>query len=82
MRKGWFGPRRIGWGVGPRSWEGWVVTVVFIGLVAASMRWLRPLLETRTGLPTPAVGLAIIAAWLAIYLSVIWLTFDRSDGRS
>lgn len=28
-RKAWFGPKRIGWGLGPVSTEGWVLTAVF-----------------------------------------------------
>jgi hypothetical protein len=31
-RKAWFGPRRFGWGLGPVSVEGWVVTAAAIGL--------------------------------------------------
>jgi hypothetical protein len=27
--KPWFGPRRVGWGLGPISPEGWALTVVF-----------------------------------------------------
>ena len=34
-RKPWFGPKRFGWGVGPRSWQGWLVTAVLIGVIFA-----------------------------------------------
>lgn len=82
MRNGWFGPKKIGWGVSPRSWQGWVVTAIFIAILAASMRWLRPYLEQNTGWPPMALGLAIVGGWLAVYLGVIWLTYDRSESRS
>jgi hypothetical protein len=32
-RKAWFGPRRLGWGLGPVTAEGWAVVV--IGLAVA-----------------------------------------------
>jgi len=28
----WFGPKRLGWGISPRTWEGWAVT----GLIVAT----------------------------------------------
>ncbi len=49
-RKAWFGPRRVGWGLGPASTEGWIVTLVFTGLATLSTRlglgprWVRPVL--------------------------------------
>lgn len=27
----WFGPKRIGLGFGPRTWEGWAVILLFVG---------------------------------------------------
>lgn len=29
----WFGPKRIGFGWSPRTWEGWAVIAVLIGAV-------------------------------------------------
>jgi hypothetical protein len=81
MRKGWFGPSPLGWGVSASSWQGWVVTVVFIAAVAATMRWLRPALEQGTGWPPLTLSLALIAGWVAIYGCVIWLTYDRGGNR-
>jgi hypothetical protein len=39
MPPGWFGSKRIGWGVRPTSWQGWAVTGVyaFLALVLARM---------------------------------------------
>jgi hypothetical protein len=34
----WFGKKRIGWGYGPRTWEGWAVIGLFI---AACIFWRR-----------------------------------------
>jgi hypothetical protein len=47
-RKAWFGPHRVGWGLSPASYEGWVTTAVavaaIIGLAAAGRpyRWIAP----------------------------------------
>lgn len=37
----WFGPKTIGVGVGPRSWQGWLVTVIFLAAIVLS-RFVRP----------------------------------------
>ena len=29
----WFGPKRFGWGWTPITWEGWLVTVLFLAVV-------------------------------------------------
>ncbi len=26
----WFGPKRLGWGYSPRTWEGWAVIGLFV----------------------------------------------------
>jgi hypothetical protein len=41
----WFGPKRFGYGYGPRSWQGWVVTavlVLFVILVATVTKGHMP----------------------------------------
>lgn len=44
-RKAWFGPRRLGWGLGPVSPEGWavsgiaVVAAVVVLMVDRHSRW-------------------------------------------
>jgi len=35
MNKPWFGPKRIGVGISPVSWEGWICALAFIALLAA-----------------------------------------------
>jgi hypothetical protein len=32
----WFGPKRIGWGWRPVSWEGWAATAIFAVVVIAA----------------------------------------------
>ena len=31
--KSWFGPKRIGFGLRPQTWQGWAITVVFVAIV-------------------------------------------------
>jgi hypothetical protein len=32
-RRAWFGPKRIGWGIRPRTWQGWVVVLLVIAAI-------------------------------------------------
>ena len=52
---------------------------ILIAGLAASIRWLRPTLEDSTGLPPTVLTFAMVAVWLALFLGIIWLTYDRSD---
>lgn len=36
MTKYWFKPKRYGYGFVPTSWEGWLMTLVLVGLIFAS----------------------------------------------
>ncbi|MDA8271167.1 MAG: hypothetical protein M0Z39_07150 [Actinomycetota bacterium] len=56
-KKAWFGPHRIGWGLGPRSPEGWILTAVAVAasLITAS-RWPN----------RPAIRLLPITAYVVI----------------
>lgn len=29
----WFGPKKIGWGYSPRTWEGWITLVVIVAVL-------------------------------------------------
>lgn len=40
MPPGWFGSRRMGWGVRPRSWQGWAVTGSYVLLALILARTL------------------------------------------
>jgi hypothetical protein len=32
-KEAWFGKRRIGWGLNPQSWQGWVLTLILILII-------------------------------------------------
>jgi hypothetical protein len=45
LKQPWFGPKRFGYGYGPRSWQGWVVSavlVLFVILVATVTKGHMP----------------------------------------
>jgi hypothetical protein len=69
----WFGPKRFGFGIGPRSWQGWLVTALLLAAIAGS----RLLTPEALGLPhwaRPAfIGVALLA-----YLGIMALT-TRDD---
>ena len=65
MAKGWFGPKTIGWGVTAKSWQGWLVTVALVVLIAISVRWLGPALAEMSGvdraLITPLIACRMVS---------------------
>jgi hypothetical protein len=77
MKRGWFGPKQIGWGATARSWEGWAATAAMLAVLAAAIRWLRPVLEDATGLSPLMVTAIFVVTWLLLFLAVIWLTWER-----
>ncbi|MGH7882461.1 MAG: hypothetical protein ACREN8_06085, partial [Candidatus Dormibacteraceae bacterium] len=36
-KRAWFGPKRVGWGLTPIAWQGWLVTAIFGLAVLALM---------------------------------------------
>lgn len=32
-RRPWFGPKRVGFGWRPQTWQGWLITLVPVGVV-------------------------------------------------
>ena len=39
-KKRWFGPKYVGYGISPRSWEGWLVTLIWALLLILSAYYL------------------------------------------
>ena len=67
MKRGWFGPKIIGWGVGPRTREGWLVTGGFVAAMLA-VRFAP--------LPRGAMN-AVEVALVAALLVIVSLTYSR-----
>lgn len=32
-RRSWFGPKRVGWGIRPQTWQGWLITLLVVALI-------------------------------------------------
>jgi len=54
----WFGPKRVGFGIGPRSWQGWMVMVAYV-VVVVTLKQLLPPEAHQAGFWT---GFAVITA--------------------
>lgn len=39
-RRAWFGPKRVGWGLRPQTWQGWLVTAAVIVVIVVLIRIL------------------------------------------
>jgi hypothetical protein len=70
--KGWFGRKSVGYGVGPRTWQGWLVTALLLGGMFAGRRWFDP---QQFGL-APWTRTALPITLGAVFLLVMWLTYD------
>ncbi|MGV3578238.1 hypothetical protein [Brevundimonas sp.] len=68
VKRGWFGPKRFGWGASPASWQGWAATGVFI----------LAMLLTGTLLRDVAWVWAVMLANVALFLAVVVLTYDKN----
>lgn len=67
LKRGWFGPKRYGWGASPASREGWAATGVFV----LAMALIGALLDE----PWVWLGMAVS---VVIYLAVVVLTYDKN----
>jgi hypothetical protein len=55
----WFGRKRIGWGWGPRSWEGWFTVIIYALLMMALPSYLGPHLGDN-GVRVLWIGLTVL----------------------
>ena len=70
--RGWFGPKRSGYGIGPRTWQGWLATLLLIGGAILDAKFFRP---EQFGLPLWTRPVSAIALGV-VYLLVIALTYE------
>lgn len=70
LKRGWFGPKRIGWGASPATWQGWAATGVFIVAMLVTANVFRE--ESWVWL--------VMAALVAAFITVVLLTYDKNAG--
>ena len=39
-KRPWFGPKRVGYGIRPQTWQGWLIVAVFVAVVTGIALWL------------------------------------------
>ena len=67
--KRWFGPKMIGFGFSPYSWEGWVVTAVFAAGIFGAAQLI----------PAPAIKFGLMGILLAVFAVIAALTYRDTD---
>ena len=70
--KPWFGPKRLGWGLRPVTWQGWLVTAVFVAAVI--------LTGFLAGKPAERIPWLILE--FAVFLAVAFGTSRKSGFRT
>ena len=70
-RRPWFGAKRIGFGLRPLSWQGWLLTVVYVAAIVAAARLL---VAHHRG-----AFYATLAAVTALYAAVAWAKRDQES---
>jgi hypothetical protein len=71
-RPAWFGPRRLGFGIGPRNWQGWAVVLAFIGVVTY---------VPRSYILSQGEYWLLVSASVIALLLVIYLTYQPDDDE-
>lgn len=62
VRTPWFGDKRVGFGLSPRTWQGWGLTAGFAVLIVGTMRVAGPTLAVRGAVGAAEVVLFVVAA--------------------
>lgn len=66
-KESWFGKRRIGWGLNPQSWQGWVITLILLLIL---------LLDGVYFYKTKFLFIIILLIAIICYLIIAFLTSD------
>jgi hypothetical protein len=68
----WFGPKVTGYGTRPRSWQGWLASVIVVAIVVS----LAYVDVKSLGLPLWS-KLAAMVAVVAAFLVLVWATYSE-----
>ncbi|MHB1205614.1 MAG: hypothetical protein ACYCZX_08620 [Rhodospirillaceae bacterium] len=64
----WFGPKRIGYGIGPRGWQGWLATAVFVAMFIGLARFRPENFGLAHWLKPALLGVVLVAYLVVAYL--------------
>jgi hypothetical protein len=73
--KPWFGPKTAGYGVGPKSWQGWAMTALFLVAILGVRHFFHP---ENFGLPVWSRAAAMVGLALG-FLLVSAVTYGQDD---
>jgi hypothetical protein len=73
-KKRWFGPKKWGWGWRPVTWQGWLVVLVYVALIALLARDVKNLDQTTFFI--------ILALATIILIIVAYLTGGKPGSES
>ena len=74
--KRWFGPKNVGWGPAPKSWEGWLFTLVWLASLILILFYLHSINSLNI------INIAIVIVFAAIILlSVSALTYGSDKEK-
>ena len=62
----WFGPKTLGYGIGPTSWQGWLVSVLVMGVAVGAA-----LVMTRMPAVPRWIPLAVMVLDLVAFVGII-----------
>ena len=69
----WFRERTFGYGYGPASWQGWLVTAIFLILIIGTPKLAEHLISFyRLGHDWYLAVVALIVAYTAAFLAIIY----------
>ena len=74
--KRWFGPKRVGWGPAPKSWEGGVITLVWLVSLISTLLYLHSI----SALTIVNIAIVIIVAAIII-LTIGYLTYGPDEDE-
>ncbi len=74
--KRWFGPKHVGWGPAPRTWQGWVITLVWLILIVSTLLYLHSI----SALTIVNIAIVIIVAAI-ILLTIAALTYGPDEDE-
>jgi hypothetical protein len=72
---GWFGPKRFGYGIGPRGWQGWLAILLLLGGAISDAKFFHP---QAFGLPIWTRPASAVLLGLC-FLAVIWLKYEPDN---
>ena len=74
--KRWFGPKRVGWGPAPKTWQGWVITLVWLISLVSTLLYLHSI----SALTIVNIAIVIIVAAIII-LTIGYLTYGPDEDE-